>query len=261
MRCAGSSAAIRANKPCRPTQSGFRGGRRASRLYCARKRPRESVRSPMTSSASSASSRVRPGLSASATRSRRVSARERANRRQRIVDLVANDPYQPLPREALFLTQRLAQVSDDEQVLREAGFAKDAVRDLPAATVTRYRCDDACSPAPFQEFLESHFDRTAADRKVRRTSRRRPAAGFASRSWCALSNANTATSIELMSFSSSAVASIALSRCSCRVLPRSLISPASSPSASRPLARRPRTGSYRHDRLRSHWRGRAAAAR
>ena len=110
---------------------------------------------------------MRPGLSASATRSRRVSASER-DRRQRIVDLVANDPYQPLPREALFLTQCLAQVSDDEQVLREAGFAKDAVRDLPAATVTRYRCDDACSPAPFQEFLESHFDRTAADRKVRR---------------------------------------------------------------------------------------------
>jgi len=72
-------------------------------------------------------------------------AGHRLDRRERPVDLVANDAHEALPGLPLFLAQRAAQVRDHEQLVRPAAVAKAAPANLPTPRTAgkRVRGDSA----------------------------------------------------------------------------------------------------------------------
>ena len=60
-------------------------------------------------------------------------AGDRLDRRERVVDLVADDADQPLPRLALFVAQRPADVGEHEQLMRTSSLAERRAPHFPAA--------------------------------------------------------------------------------------------------------------------------------
>ena len=66
----------------------------------------------------------------------------RADRRQRIVELVTEHAQQALPGEALFFAQRAAEIGDDEQIVRPAAFAETRAADFPATAAAGKRALD-----------------------------------------------------------------------------------------------------------------------
>ena len=62
---------------------------------------------------------------------RRQAAGDGLDRRQRVVHLVADDADQPLPREPLFLAQRLAQIGEHQHFVGPAPLPERAAADLP----------------------------------------------------------------------------------------------------------------------------------
>ena len=63
--------------------------------------------------------------------------RRRFDRRERIIQLVAEDANQALPGLALFVAQRAAQIGEHEQLVRQAAFAKTAATHFPTAGFAR----------------------------------------------------------------------------------------------------------------------------
>ena len=163
-------------------------------------------------------------------------AGDRLDRRQRVVDLVAEHAHQPLPRLALLLAQRLAEVGQHQQLVRQrrpAGTCRAA--HLPAArrrpgNVSVAAARDARrsrrSPSP------SSCGRRARAEPLGRLSEQPLAARLTSRSRLRSSKAKTATSISAITVRSSAVASSAPSRCARSVSASALTSSSTAPSAS-----------------------------
>ena len=103
----------------------------------------DSERDAMTASPRCTSSRQSGGRRLAFDDGRQA-AGDRLDRRERVVHLVADDADQALPRLPLFFAQRLAQVGQDQQLVRPAALAELAAPDLPAADAAgERRVDDA----------------------------------------------------------------------------------------------------------------------
>ena len=66
-------------------------------------------------------------------------AGDRLDRRERVVDLVAEHPHEPLPRRALLGAQHPAQVGEHQQLVRQAVLAESTAAQLPAPGAARER--------------------------------------------------------------------------------------------------------------------------
>ena len=116
----------------RPVCTRCGGGSRARRAYAVVKRPSASARDAMMPSPCAMSSRQSAG-SGVAAEQRLEAAGDRLDRRQRVVQLVADDADQPPPRLALLLAQRLAEIRERQQLVRRAALPEARAPHLPAA--------------------------------------------------------------------------------------------------------------------------------
>jgi hypothetical protein len=163
--------------------------------------------------------------------------RDRLDRGERVVELVAEDAHEALPRLELLLAQRPAEVAEHHQLVRAARPRGRCVRRMPQRPrrAAARRGQDPVGLA-LEAFSEADLPRVApegarpAGRAAagRRGSR---AAGLES-----ASKAKIATSISLMTAERSAVASSAPRLCVWRMSPRPLISARTSPRGSRRFA-------------------------
>ena len=127
----------------------------------------DSDREPMTASPRCTSSRQSGGRRL-ALDDRRQAAGDRLDRRERVVHLVPDDANQALPRLALFLAQRLAQVGEHQQLVRPAALAEQAAPDLPAADAAGKRSGDDARRLAAQALVEIELGRAPPEEPFRR---------------------------------------------------------------------------------------------
>ena len=126
-----SSAATRRTHV--PTSSGtlFGAGSRASRAYADMNRTSASERPPITVKPAT---QIVVGVRRTrlALEQRRETSGDRLDRRERVVDLVAEHAHESLPRLQLFFAQRLADVGEHEQRVRPSVLAKRSATHFPS---------------------------------------------------------------------------------------------------------------------------------
>ena len=161
---------------------------------------------------------------------------DRLDRRERVVDLVAEHPHEPLPRRALLGPEHAAQVGQHQQPVRAVRPGGKYCRAPPTARRRREMPPRACagvSPSR-QAASPSASAPSPSSRSAGWPSSRSPPR-FTSRSRCSPSKAKTATSISSITRRSSAVASSARSRCERSVSLSVLTSSSARPSPSSAL--------------------------
>ena len=159
-------------------------------------------------------------------------AGDRLDRRERIVELVAEHPDQALPGLALLLAQRTAHVGQHEQPVGRAALAERARPDLPPPRPAGERGFPDLRRALLEKRREAELLGAAAEQPRLRLAEQALAGAVDELQPPRSSKANTATSISSMTFDSSAVASRAPSRCSRSVSASALTSSSTSPSGS-----------------------------
>lgn len=70
-------------------------------------------------------------------------ARERFDRRERIVELVAEHAHEALPGWELFLAEGVAEIADDDELVRAPAFAKGGATHSRSVRVFRGRLNEA----------------------------------------------------------------------------------------------------------------------
>ena len=88
------------------------------------------------------------------------------NRRQRVVQFVAEHAHEPLPRLAFLFAQFAAEVGEDEQLMRQTAFAKDAAPQPATTRATGKVFGMICESSPPEKCKNLETGSSACDREV-----------------------------------------------------------------------------------------------